>query len=208
MPDYENLIAGTCRSWKDGRLSREEVSGEDVNKCLYAGSQACLAATREFLKDGMRISMLQLTLPEGEDVPLERYCDDVLIRRALRRGEQALDEFAPVLMRSLSAAQRPELQKSVRNERVVLPLQAKDLAKLEHCHYERMPETSQVPGRFFDTNTVVETFRNVLHYEPFMRRLREIATFYRSSVDTQFATAPTTVGNRCLRTQRNIGGNN
>ena len=184
LPDYENLIAGICRSWKDGRLSREEVSGEEVNKCLHACSQACLAATRELLKDGMKISMLQLTLPEGENVPLDRYCDDVLIRRALRRGEQALDERYPGLMRSFATAQRPELQKSVRNERVVLPLQTKDFENLENCHYERMPETSQVPGRFFGTNTVVETYRNVLHYEPFLKRQREIATFYRNAVDS------------------------
>lgn len=184
LPDYEALISRTCRSWKDGRLSREEVSGEDVNKCLQACQQACFATARDFLNEGIRIGMLQLTLPEGEDIPLDRYCEDVLIRRALRRGEQALDGLYPGQMRSFVTAQRPELRDSLRNERIVLPLNPKDRDMLAQCHYERMPETSQVPGRFFGTNTVVETYRNVLHYEPFLNRRREIADFYRQAVDS------------------------
>lgn len=183
LPDYEALISSTCRSWKDGRLSREEVSGEEVNKCLQACQQACFAAARDFLKEGIRIGMLQLTLPEGEDIPLDRYCEDVLIRRALRSGEQALDGLYPEQMRSFVTARRPELRDSLRNECIVLPLKPKDRDKLEQCHYERMPESSQVPGRFFGTNTVVETYRNVLHYEPFLNRRREIAAFYRNAVD-------------------------
>ena len=183
LPDFEKLCAGTCNSWKNGRLSREEVSGEEVNKCLEACAAACREATMDFFREGISIGKLQLTPPDGDVLPLDRYCDDVLIRRALREGEQELDELYPELMRSFAPDERPELRESLRSRRVVLPLKGKDRVALRHCHYERMPESSQVPGRFFGTNTVTETYRNVLHYEPFLKRRSSIAEFYHGMIE-------------------------
>ena len=182
LPDFEALVARTCHSWKDGRLSREEVTGEDVNKCLDACNRACREAGLAFLQGDLKLSQLQVRMPGGGEVqPLDRYCDDVLIRQSLREGINSLDERYPELLRSFAAAVRPEHRQSVCDCTVQLPLKGKDCAGLE-CHYERMPESSQVPGRFYGMNTVKETYRNVLHYEPFKKRLAEIAAYYRSAM--------------------------
>lgn len=182
LPDFNKVVSRTCHSWKNGQLSREEVTGEEVNKCLDACNLACREALLGFLRGKLQLCQLQVCLPGESDVqPLDRYCDDVLVRRAVRAGMSYLDEGYPELLRLFATAERPEHTHSVRTHTIVLPLKEKDIVSLT-CHYERMPETSQVPGRFYGTNTVKETYRNVLHFEPFRKRMSEMADYYRATL--------------------------
>ena len=176
MPDFHRLVLRTCHSWKNGRLSREEVPGEEVNKCLAACNRACRDELREYLREGIELHRLCAVMADGDSVPLDRYCDDVLLRGGLREGIAKLDSRFPSLFRSFSATERPEYIGSVRNERLHLPVPS--VEELELFTFECMIETTKEPGRLWGTNTVTETYRNVLRHEPFLSRLEQMADYY------------------------------
>ena len=174
LPDFSR----TAKGWKNGRLSREEVDGSEVNECLDACNTACRDALLAYLNAGIRMRKLNLQGSHGTE-SLDRYCDDVLIRNAVDTGLEKLDATRHDMLARFPRAVHPRHAESLRDSCVLLPLPESDYAPL--CRYERMRETERL-WEYLPIN-VSKTYLGVLSSEIFLSRLQCLASHYGSLLE-------------------------
>lgn len=174
-PDFDRIAADTGRSWKNGLLGREEVTGKEVNACLEACNIACREALLAYVASGIRMRHLELQEPQGAEL-LDRYCDDVLVRHALEGGLEELDSTQHDMLARFPRTVHPRHADSLRDACIRLPLPETDFAPL--CRYERMRETERLWERL--PINVSKTYLGVQDSELYLRRLQAIAGHYRS----------------------------
>lgn len=178
LPDFEQIASRTCNSWNNGRLGREEVTGRDVNECLEACSAACQNALEDYVRCGVKLCHLQLELA-GQCEPLDRYCDDVLVRNALDAAAEMLDAELHDMFARFPKAVHPRHSISLREQPVRLPLPAD--FHVEPCQYERMRETERLWEKL--PINVSKTYLSILSNSMFRKRLVAIASYYRASLE-------------------------
>lgn len=178
LPDFSRIAADTAKGWKNGRLSREEVDGSEVNECLDACNTACRDALLAYLNAGIRMRKLNLQGSHGTE-SLDRYCDDVLIRNAVDTGLEKLDATRHDMLARFPRAVHPRHAESLRDSCVLLPLPESDYAPL--CRYERMRETERL-WEYLPIN-VSKTYLGVLSSEIFLSRLQCLASHYGSLLE-------------------------
>lgn len=185
MPDFVQIASRLSNSWNNGRLGRAEVTGRDVNECLAACSAACQEALMDYVRHGVKLCHLQLVLA-GQHEPLDRYCDDVLVREALDAAAEVLDAEQHDMFARFPRAVHPRHSASLRGQALSLPLPPDYEVPL--CQYERMRETERL-WEMLPIN-ISKTYLSVLSNSLFLKRLETMASYYRAQLESMLLQYP------------------